>query len=70
MLYVLAGSSLIKQLENKPFKTIIPKTKIEFEGKDIVFFGIEDNVNRLNIFDRPIVKTEERYNDLQVGGKV
>lgn len=68
MLYVLADSNAKRQLGDKPFKTITEKAKINFDGKDIIFFGIDNDIKKLNLFgnDNSNDINEEK---MGIGGK-
>lgn len=68
MLYVLADSNAKRQLGDKPFKTIIEKAKINFGGKDITFFSIDNDIKKLNLFgeDNSSGINEEK---MKTGGK-
>ena len=68
MLYVLADSNAKRQLGDKPFKTITEKAKINFDGKDIIFFSIDNDIKKLNLFGN------DNSNDIneakmKIGGK-
>lgn len=68
MLYVLADSNAKRQLGNRPYKTIIAKDKINFNGKDIIFFSINSDINELNVFG---TSNNDKTNivEMQIGGR-